>query len=308
LLLLGLVPLLVAAPARAQDLGHKLPGTLGLSAGRQAEPGLYLSDQLAFYAADTLRDRAGGVVPVVGLRLRAWANGVGLSGAVPLGPVFLNFAGSVPLAHVRINSELPQASIDKFGLSDARVQPLGLGWRSPHLEVVGSYALYIPTSRNAPGGKGGLGRGSFSHEFSVGGTVFFDAKKRWFLTALASYELNHRKMGMDITRGDTVQLQGGAGTRLGGLLDVGLAGYALWQVRDDRGSDLPAVLRGARDRVFGLGPEIAVLVPPIRTRFALRYEVDFGVRSRPEGQIVSLTGSLLLWKPAEASSGKPAGR
>jgi hypothetical protein len=76
-----------------------------------------------------------------------------------------------------------------------------------------------------------------------------------YISGLASYDLNRRARGIDLTRGDTVQFQGGAGKTLG-IVDFGLVGYALWQVRDDRGNDLPESVRGARDRAFGLGPEI----------------------------------------------------
>jgi hypothetical protein len=290
--------LLSAAPAWSQDLGHKVPGTLGLNAGRQQEPGFYVADQLVFYSADRLRDGKGDVLPVVGLRLRALANGVGLSYTLRWRALFLNWAVSAPVAHVHLESDLPQASIDKYGLGDGRVQPLGLGWRTDRLELVASYALYFPTGRFAPGGRGGLSRGSFSHEFSLGGTVFFDRSRNWFFTALASYELNQRKIGVDITRGDTIQIQGGMGRQsLLGMFDVGVAAYALWQVRDDRGGALPPALRGNRDRVLGLGPEIGVRIRPIRTRLSLRYGHDFAVRARPEGQIVVLTAALQLFRP-----------
>ncbi|MBI5543098.1 MAG: transporter [Deltaproteobacteria bacterium] len=297
---MGAVTLSLAAAARAQDLGHKVPGTLGLYAGRVPEPGLYLADQLAFYTATKVRDRSGQLLPVEGFDLDALANGFGLSFTLQAGATRFTAAVSAPLAHVSLSSDRPEASIDQFGLADARVQPVGLGWRSSHLDLVTSYALYIPTTRFEPGGRGGgLGRGSFSHELSAGGTVFFDQARRWYLSALASYELNHRKIGTDITRGDTVQIQGGAGVKLLRIFDLGVAGYALWQVRDDRGSELPAALRGARDRVFGLGPEIGAAIAPIRTRIVLRYGHDFGVQSRPDGQILTLTVAFLAWQPDE---------
>jgi hypothetical protein len=76
-------------------------------------------------------------------------------------------------------------------------------------------------------------------------------------SALASCDLNQKKRHIDLTRGESVQGQGGIGVRLFDRIDAGLAGYALWQVRDDRGADLPAPLRGLRDRVFGIGPEVS---------------------------------------------------
>src|SRR5262249_18551096 len=114
-----------------------------------------------------------------------------------------------------------------------------------------------------------------------------------------------RKRDLDLTRGDTFQIQGGVGiTRLQGAFEAGAAGYALWQLRDDRGADLPPVLRGARDRVYGVGPEVAVFVKPIRSQIRARYEWDFGVRSRPKGNIFTV-GIIFSIKRPQPAGGAP---
>ena len=118
------------------------------------------------------------------------------------------------------------------------------------------------------------------------------------MTALASYQLNMRQRGIDITRGDSVQIQGGIGTKLfRESAETGVAGYALWQVRDDRGTELPLVLTGARDRVYGLGPEGAVLIKTIQGQLRVRYEWDFGVRARPQGHILVVGINFLVHRP-----------
>ena len=76
------------------------------------------------------------------------------------------------------------------------------------------------------------------------------------------------------------------------MLTVGLDSYALWQVQEDKGADLPAVLRGARDQAAGLGPEAIVLIPPIRTQIAVRWEHDLYARSRPMGQIFLISAAI----------------
>jgi hypothetical protein len=136
----------------------------------------------------------------------------------------------------------------------------------------------------------------WTHEFGLGGTVFFDRNRSFAFSALASYELNGRNAQIDLTRGDTVNLQGGLGKRFW-IVNAGIAAYALWQVRDDRGSGVPPSLVGARDQVYGLGPEIDVLIPPMRSTLTFRYEHDVAVWSRPFGQVfvVELTGTP--WKP-----------
>ena len=77
--------MLQASAIHAQDLGHKLPGGIGLDAGKAPpEPGFYLVDRFVTYDADQVRDRRGDVVPVKGLRIGVLANGFGVAWAFEL--------------------------------------------------------------------------------------------------------------------------------------------------------------------------------------------------------------------------------
>ena len=293
---------LVSAPAAAQDLGHRLVGTQGLYAGRQREPGLYVADQLAYYGADTLRDRDGDVVPVEDLRLDAIGNALGLSLVleIPGASTFVTMTAAVPLARASISSERPEASIDRFGLGDVFLQPIAFGWRLPHVDVIAGYSVYLPTGLFRLG-EGNLSRGHVTHELSLGGTLYADEERRWFATAMASYDLNQTKEGIDIRRGDTLAIQGGVGATLFGLVDVGVVGAALWQVRDDEGMDVPPVLQGARDRVYAVGGEIGVALPTLRARVGARYVHELDVRSRSEGQVLVFQLGVLAWSPEPRS-------
>lgn len=288
-----------------QSLGHKTLGTLGLDAGSQPPTGVYVADRFVWYTAGALVDRNGRTLPV-DLDLDAIANAAGVYGTyeIPRLHLFVGASFGAPVAHVWAHTDRPEASIDRFGLADLYVQPLKLGFRKPHFDVVAGYAFYVPTGSFSPGQRGGVSRAQWSHELSLGGTAYFDRARTWRLSALGSYELNQKKLGIDITRGDTIQVQGGAGKTLAGVVDVGAVGYAQWQVRDDRGADLPPVLRGARDRVYGLGAEAAVRVDAIRTRFNVRWAHDFAVESRPRGQIflVGATFVAHLRRPAAPPS------
>jgi hypothetical protein len=287
--LLVMACLFSAAEAGAQDLGHKLPGVIGLDAARIPAPGLYLVDRIVDYSADELRDRAGREIPVGELDLRALANGIGMSYTAGFSrrPLTFTMTAGVPIAHLSLNvHDRPEASVDRFGLTDIYLQPARLGWRGQRFDAIASYAIYLPTGRSPLAGGQGLSSGQITHQFSSGGTIYANRDRGLFLSALGSYDLNLRKRGVDITRGDTVQIQGGAGfARIRQVLEAGLASYALWQVRDDRGVDLPAPLRGTRDRVFGLGPEGALSLKRIRSQVRVRYEWDMGARTRPSGSI-----------------------
>jgi len=293
------VALLTARDARAQDLGHKLLGGVGIDAGVQAEPGLYLSDRIIRYDANRLRDRDGELVPIRGLRVDVVANAFGASLTLkPMNAPYLSLAFGLPLADISVNASDPRIAVDRSGFADIFVQPLKLGWRFPRGDIVASYAFYAPTGRFEPRGREGVGRGFWSHQFSLGGAAFWSRERQIRASALLSYDINLRKRGIDIRRGNTLQVQGGAGAQFARMATIGIAGFALWQVTDDTGADIPPMLRGARDRVYGLGPEIDLLIPALRARLEMRAEWDFGVRSRPEGRILVAGLTVALWRPA----------
>ena len=295
---LGVALLLSAGWAKAQpEMGHKTLGTIGLDAGVQHDPGFYVADEFFYYRANKVIDRDGQSIPI-GLDLDVFADSFGATAIFRLPVPSLYFSASVgmPIASVSVNTDRPEASIDLFGLADLYFQPVRLGWRAGPLDVVAGYALYMPTSKFEPGGRDGVSRGHFTHEVSLGTTIYFDPGRTWQLSALASYELNHKKQGVDVTRGNTIQIQGGAGKRLGPV-QVGLAAYALWQVTDDHGTEVPAPLLGATDQAFGLGPEINITLAPIRSILTLRYEHDITVRSRTLGQIFLMGLAFGVYRP-----------
>jgi hypothetical protein len=279
------------APLGAQQLGHRVLGTLGLLAGSQPDSGWYVIDLFASYGSNEVFDREGHRIPV-GLDLDALSNPIGFQAIFKLTPsLYMNLSAAAPIAHVRLGSDQPGVSLDEFGFGDVYIQPLKIGWKRTQADVVGGYAFYAPSGLYVPR-NGGIGLGQWTHQFSLGGAAYFDRAKTWNISALTSYLLNQRKQGIDITRGDTIQFQGGAGktlrrtSRLLPGLDIGLAAYGLWQVRADRGADLPDALRGARELDLGLGPEMDFTVPAIRSRITLRYCRDIEAKARQKGQIL----------------------
>ncbi len=277
------------SPGSAQQLGTKVMGGLGIDAGTQSPPGLYVIDRFVQFTADKARDRNGDLVPIPGLDVLARANAIGVAYTLAQRrSPSLTVAASFPWARASLSTDEPVVSLDRFGLGDMYVQPIKIGWREPAYDLVASYAFYAPTGKFEPKSGLNVGRGSWSHQFSAGGALYSDTTHARRVSALVDYEINQKKRGIDITRGDMLDVQGGAGVTVFRAVVVGLAGYALWQVRDDRGSDLPPALAGARTRAYGLGPEIDVTLPKLGLRAELRYEWDIAVRSRPQGQVLAV--------------------
>lgn len=279
--------------AQSQDLGHRLPGGAGLDAGTQHEQGIYVASRFAWFTSDRVNDRNGDRVPLDHLDIDVFAGIFGIAGILKVHEVYLTAAVAVPIAKRSVSAEGPEVSrLDRSGLGDIFIEPFKIGVRTSHADAVASYSFYAPTSQGASM----LGSPQWAHQVAAGGTVYFDAQRGWRISMLASYLHNMQKLGIDITRGDSVLIQGGVGGRLFGVLELGVDGYSLWQVTDDSGTDLPAQLRGARERALGLGPEVAVIVRPLRSRLYARLEWDVGGKARPVGQILVVGLAVIAWR------------
>src|SRR6516162_59442 len=117
--------LFMGLAACGQDLGHKVPGLLGLDAGTIPEPGLYLVNRGAIYQARELRGASGNVVPLSAFYFRASADELGLTYTRKLswGP-FLTIAVGAPTSRLKLKvADRLEAGVDRFGFGDVYVQP-----------------------------------------------------------------------------------------------------------------------------------------------------------------------------------------
>ncbi len=283
----------------AQQLGYKLLGGAGIDAGVQASPGFTLMSQSLRYDANQLRDRQGNVVPIGGLDISGTGSAFGVSyTGKPKRAPYLSFALGIPVASIHVNSDAPAASLNGYGFADLFVQPIKVGWRERRFDVVAGYMVYIPTGHFEPKTGVSPGQGYWTHQLSAGGALYLDSTRGSRISALASYDQNTRTRDVDVRRGNMFQVQGGAGVNVRRFVMLGVAGYALWQVTPDRGTDIPPSLLGQRSRVYGVGPEVDVTIPSWRVYVPLRVEQEFGVTSRPKGRVIALG---VYWHPSRAA-------
>jgi hypothetical protein len=296
--------LFVANSCPAQQFGHKLLGGLGLQAGVQPDTGLYVGDQVVVLNSNQIFDRNGAPVPGR-FRLTGVGNavGAGFSYRLPRLATYVSAAVSIPIAWISGTSGSPPVHIALGGLADVYVQPLRLGWRRSHFDLVTGYAFYVPVgSITQDEGPTGVSRAQWTHEISFGGTVYFDHRGSWSLSALGAWDINGPKIGIDITRGETLQVQGGLAKTFAGIFSIGPVGYALYQVQNDRGAGVPPALIGARDRAFGLGGELDLTLEKGRSQLFFRYVHDVDVQTRPETQLFFVGVAIRAWKPSGAAS------
>jgi hypothetical protein len=123
--------------------------------------------------------------------------------------------------------------------------------------------------------------------FSLGGTVYSDAERTWSAALEGRYLTHQSQQGLDWRAGDDFVLEGGAGRKFDsaiGPINVGLDGYAYWQISDLSGSAVLPVLSGIRGHVYALGPEVTATTA--YGRYYIRYFHEFGASDTPQGQQV----------------------
>ena len=163
--------------------------------------------------------------------------------------------------------------------------------------MVTSYAFFAPTGKFEPKTGVGVGRGYWTHQFSLGGAGYVDTTRARRASVLVSYDLNQRMRGVRSHAWQHAFRSKAARAAVRKAVVLGVAGYALWQVSDDRGTALPQALIGARTRTFGLGPEIDVVIPSIGLKGEFRFMWDFGTRARPQGEVFAGGLTYRAWSP-----------
>ena len=292
--------------AHAAFQGHNFRGDYGLLSGTQPDPGLYLSALYLRYDADRLLNSEGdpigpdpgqpGSIDINSYAASVWYVSdfkvLGANYGFILFPAFTNNALEAPVFG------LDQST--NTGFTDLYFQPLNLGWHTQRADFTAGLGVVAPTGRYEPGASDNLGLGMWSFEPFAGATVYFDEARTWHLATTAFYEMHTKKRNTDIRVGDILTLEGGLGKSfLGGVLIVGVSYYAQFQMtHDDVGPDIEPLLKGrklARQRVFGVGPEITIPIMTSSTLYGLinaRFFWETGARSTLEGTTLTVTATF----------------
>jgi hypothetical protein len=290
--LITMLAIALASLSPQAAMGQSIPttnkGWIGLKAGSQSPPGIYVVTLLYNYKFDTLKTNDG---TAIGAR--------GIASVNQLVPAILfsyvsekkilggNYSATfaLPLANTAI--DFPRQDFpNDWGASDMYFQPFRLGWHTKHADLLTGYAIYLPTGRFTPGSFNNTGLGQVSNEFSFGFTIYPDEEKRFHLATITQYYIESGKEDSDQRTGDSLQLQGGAGVAFkDGLINAGMAYYTQWKLTEDRvPSNFPA-FRG-KNRYLGFGPEFNTVLPisektPVFATF--RYIFETGNRVATQG-------------------------
>jgi len=285
-----LLQLFGAAAAVAGETGHYVGGTEGIKLATAPPPGFYYKLYNVFYYSDTYRSYRGSrqvrpdVQNFVMVHRPIWVSDIRILGADYIASILM----PVTYADVSVRSGEEQINDKRWAIGDMAVEPFCLGWHADRWDAMFSLAAYLPTGRQSRRKIALPGKEFWTLMLSLGPTLYLDRDKTWAFSTLVRYELHSKKRHEDIRPGQNLSIDASLSKSLGRLWEIGLCGYAQWQVTRDRGSDI-TYNRSIRDRVFGIGPEIGIYVPFLKLKFQFRNQIEFGARDRTEGVITNLS-------------------
>lgn len=271
--------------AMAQSSGHYQPGSNGMNSASLPQIKVHSFKTLTglYYATKYVQDDGsevgvGGNIEVLFGEIRyRFMTGRRLLGAN------YGFAFSFIFAEADFNVSNPDIQDGPVGVGDPEVTPLILGWETGRLHGMFEYSFFIPVGRYDEDAVDNVGKGYWSHLFSLGGTGYAGADSAWSGTVIARYELNTKLEDRDIKPGDDLIVEAAFGKRLWGVFDIGAVGYGVWQVTEHSGSAVTQEDAGKKSRIMAAGIELALAVPDQPVEIKWRTYAQFAARNRFRG-------------------------
>ena len=249
-------------------------GIEGIKAGSVPPPGFYYKMYNVFYTADTYKDLdvSFNVTTLVNAHRFIWITDHKILGA--------DYGMDMVVPLMNVDLKINGAKFSQSGLGDIFFEPLILSWHAPRYDLSFGAGAWAPTGKFDKNEPASPGKDMWTPMFSLGGTYYFDAAKTWSGSVLARYEIHSEQNDTDLRPGDDFHFEWGVGKSIGAW-EVGATGYCQWQVTNgDEGTP--------KDRVYAIGPEASVFLPPVKMLLTLRSLVEFGAEQRSEGVFTTL--------------------
>ena len=281
-----LVVLFFGDQVPAQQSGHYIQGFTGLDNGTGAPPGVYVAYLPYIYDIDSLRGPQGTTLLKPDLTLVADNVVYQATTTKKILGADYGVAVSIPIVNTRLTANFLNTNVQNAGVSDIYFAPIVLGWAKGKATYLLNYGFYAPSGQFDPNTSINSGLGFWEHQIQAGMGYSFDKKKLWNASALSTWEINQSKSGLDLTPGPMVNVEYSAGHRFDQYkINLGAAGYFYHKLSPDSGSDSTLLGTTALDRSFGIGPEFKYTNPVKHFSFDFRYEHQFGVQAKTQGDV-----------------------
>lgn len=275
-----------AASGKAQQSGHYLQGITGLDNGTVAPPGVYVSFVPWVNTIRSFRGAQGNKLEDLGLNVAAHNIVFQVTTHQKIFGAEYGFSIILPAVNSRVVDVASASAAPQPGVSDIFVSPVTLGWKRGRGSFLLDYGFYAPTGVFDPKKPQNAGLGFWEQQIQGGMSYSFDNKQLWNASALSTWEINQSKTDLDLKPGPMVNFEYSAGRRLDHhKINLGAVGYAYQKLSSDSGS--LANNPGGRelDRSFGVGPEFKYVDPRKHFGFDFRYEKQFAVQSKTQGDV-----------------------
>ncbi|QAR32675.1 hypothetical protein EP073_04400 [Geovibrio thiophilus] len=255
-------------------------GSEGLKAATLPGPGFYYVMYNQYYTADDLKDADGDNIDN-GFKARIFGMAhrfVFVTNKKILGA---DYGMNLIVPTVNLNVEISDFGVDESetGVGDITIEPFVLAWHKPRYDALLAAAVYLPTGDYDEKRGANIGSDHYTFQVSGGYTLYLDSERLWHLGFISRYEKHLENRATDVTFGDDIDIDYGFGRQIG-LWDLGISGYAHWQITEDKGNDKTTE---EKDRVFALGPEVQYTIPAVKGQVVLKYYKEFGARDTKEG-------------------------
>ncbi len=267
--------------------GEYVNGVEGIKGASVPPPGLYTRNYIVFYSADTLAGPDGGNLPV--------GFNVDVSAVVSrlifitkykfLGADY-GFDITVPLVRTSLSINAMALDETRTGLGNILIEPVILSWHFKRADMSAAVGAFFKTGNFAAQHPASPGKDYTTRMFTLGATIYLDTNRKTSFSILSRYETHGTDSSTSISPGDDFHFEFGLGHTFGRFTDIGIAGYAAWQVSDDSGA---ITTGGVRDRALALGPEISTVLPKAGLLLSIRILKEFNAIDRPEGWIAVTT-------------------
>lgn len=266
--------------------GEYVNGVEGIKGASVPPPGLYTRNYLVFYNADTLAGADGSDVPV-GFNADVYAAVSRLIFITPHTFLGADYGFDITLPLVQTSLEINAMALNetRTGFANVLIEPVILSWHFKRLDVSAAAGVFLKTGNFAAGHPASPGKDYTTTMFTLGGTVYLDEAKKTTLSILSRYEMHGTSGTSGVSPGNDFHFEFGVGRTVGRFTDLGIAGYASWQVSADSGVPPTDI----RDRVLALGSEISTVLPRVGLLLSVRILKEFKAVDRPEGWIAVTT-------------------
>jgi hypothetical protein len=281
--------LIVSLPAIGQERGQYVPGFGGLNSGIQAPEGITYANYFVWYPSTKFKDRNGNKAPIdfdldllVDFNVLAYTTKAKFLGAT------YGMTVAVPIVNTPISLPRLGAGISPTGVGDIYVEPINLGWKLKKADVKVAYGFVAPTGKFDSTGTDTTTTDYWGHEITFATTAYLDKTKLTQFSFNTNWEFHQKKRHEDLKVGNNMTLEAGVGkifvkNQGKQLIQLGLVGYAEFQLTNDTGTAVPALTANNKDHVFAIGPEFGVILPTKKFNFMARVLPEFGARNRTQG-------------------------